>query len=255
MESVRTPDILVIAAMKEELKEFQGADAVYPLNHSSGKPDKRYWELPEYSCRIGFNVCGVGKKSATKNISALLKKVQPEKILVTGYSGSLVPALDIGDVVIIEKTVHNGLSPDAFVSMDDQLISLCKTVFDNHGITFSLVSAVSSDTFIDATSDKIRLRDRFEAGCADMESHSIALLASSRQISILMIRVISDLADETIGLDFSRIPAGKWPFRLYFLRHPWLLPRLHRMYRNANKARHTLSNAVHILLEELYENI
>ena len=249
MVPIRTPDILVVAAMKEELNDFKHTDAVYPLNHSSGKPDKHYWELPDHSGHIGFGVCGVGKKKASKNLSRLLKTVHPELILLMGYSGAIIPSLNVGDLVIIEKTIHESLAPDEYLSMNDRLISRCQTVFEHQGVLFSSVSAVSSDTFIDSTAEKKRLHSVFGAGCVDMESHAIARIASHHNIPILIIRVISDLADETIGLNFSCIPAGKWAFRLYFACRPWLLPGLFRLFSNARRARRKLSNAVHIILD------
>jgi nucleoside phosphorylase len=247
MNRLRSPDILVISALKQEIAGFIRHARPINLQLGACQTGNRYWEPAEYSGSVGFRVCGVGGKRARKDLIPFLKCVQPRKILIAGFSGSLVPDLSIGDVVVADSTRYE----ETAAAFDPGLTRAVKTALQSTRAGYIDVQSVTVDSVVDTAAEKARLQMRSSADCVDMESYHLAVVAHHHGIPAAMVRVITDLADESLGLDFSRIPRGKWPSRRYFLCRPQLWHSLYTLHLNTTRAAACLTAATRSVLTSL----
>ena len=91
-----------------------------------------------------------------------------------------------------------------FSDVDERLVELaiasCKKVNpDVHAIAGRVVSG---DQFISSKEVKTRLIESFQGDCAEMEGASIAHGAYLNQLPFVIIRAISDKADDSAEMDY-----------------------------------------------------
>lgn len=246
---MKTPSILVIAALKEELAAFiSGVDPCESAG-SAGPYLRNYWVPDRYGHNVGFLCCGVGGKNARKTMRNALPVLQPKEILIQGYSGALHPDRHPGDLLIVDVvTLWNG-SPDHRLPFDSGLRHRFEQCLDGTSTQWYQGSAVCVDRMIDSKNDKDMLRDTHAADCVDMESYHLLDAALKAAIPAVMIRVISDYADESMGLDFKKIPGNAWARRMHFMAHPQQRRAFQRLLANARTARKHMDTAVAAYLD------
>lgn len=163
--------------------------------------------------------CGYGKVNAAICAQILVDLFEVTHIINTGVAGSLNSKLDIGDIVISEKALQHdmdvaplgfapGQIPDIDVlafpadqAMIDTAVSACRQVNPDIHVFTGLV--VSGDQFISDRVTKDRLVSVFHGDCAEMEGAAIAQVAYLNNLPFVIIRAISDKADDSAGvMDF-----------------------------------------------------
>ena len=150
---------------------------------------------------------GVGKVNAALCVQILADLFQVTAIINTGVAGSLNAALDIGDILISIFGYKPGEVPQLgcreFLA-DEHLIevaaSTCQEV--NPDIHVHTGRVVSGDQFISSKEVKDRLTKEFKGDCAEMEGASIAHGAYLNGIPFVIIRAISDKADDSAEMDY-----------------------------------------------------
>lgn len=246
MYPIRAPGILVIAAMREEIVGLIGGEQ--PFSRAPGDPMAHYWESREYGGFVGFFCCGVGRKRARRNLSKMLGAIQPQKILIVGYSGSLLAGGRVGDVILADTTCCESIGCDATIEFDRRFSGEISSYLDDSLLRYNRGGTVTVDRIVDTATDKHDLHRLSGAACVDMESYYIVTSPGVRDTPAAMLRVISDHADESLGLDLNSIPAGKWRSRRYFLLHPRTLPGLIRLRRNMRTATDQLTRFLRCIL-------
>ncbi len=158
--------------------------------------------------------CGIGKVNAGICTQILADIFEVTHIINTGVAGSLNPALNIGDILVSEKALQHdmdstplGFLPgqipglDAAFSADKAMmetaVSVCKKVNPELHVMTGLV--VSGDQFISDKETKNRLVRIFHGDCAEMEGASVAQVAYLNKLPFVIIRAISDKADNSAG--------------------------------------------------------
>ena len=163
--------------------------------------------------------CGIGKVNAAMCVQILADLFDVTHIINTGVAGSLNPKLDIGDILISEKALQHdmdsspigftpGQIPDIDVlafpadqAMIDTAVAACKRVNPDIHVLTGLV--VTGDQFISNREAKERLVSVFQGDCAEMEGGAIAQVSYLNKLPFLIIRAISDKADDSAGgIDF-----------------------------------------------------
>ena len=171
--------------------------------------------------------CGIGKVNAALCVQILADLFEVTHVINTGVAGSLNAKLDIGDILISRDAVHHdmdvsplgyapGIVPqmaESYFKADERLIELamnsCEKV--NPDIRAMKGRVVSGDQFIASREAKDRLISLFHGDCAEMEGASIAHGAYLNQIPFVIIRAISDKADDSAQMDypsFEKAAAG-----------------------------------------------
>ena len=161
---------------------------------------------------------GVGKVNAALCVQILADVFQVTHLINTGVAGSLNAKLDIGDILVSRDALHHDVDATIFgyrpgevpqlgireFPADERLIQLamdsCRKVnADCHAVTGRVVSG---DQFISSREVKETLVSRYQGDCAEMEGASVAHGAYLNGIPFVIIRAISDKADDSAQMDY-----------------------------------------------------
>ena len=164
-------------------------------------------------------VCGVGKVNAALCVQVLCDHFKVTHIVNTGVAGSLCAELDIGDLVIGLGAMYHDfdchmLNPnypvgqvpgmDVHVFPTNQV--LVKAAFAAGELTCAghvkMGMIASGDQFICAAEQKAKIVEDTGAICTEMEGAAIAHAAYRNGIPCVVIRAISDKADDSAQMDY-----------------------------------------------------
>ena len=163
--------------------------------------------------------CGFGKVNAGMCVQILADLFQVTHIVNLGVAGSLNPKLDIGDILVSEKALQHDMdcSPIGFApgevpgtgtiafpadrAMMEAAVAACRRVNPDINVLTGLVA--SGDQFIASAEAKDRLVSVFRGDCAEMEGAAVAQASYLNGLPFLIVRAISDKADDSAGeIDF-----------------------------------------------------
>lgn len=161
---------------------------------------------------------GIGKVNAGICAQILVSQFGADTLINTGIAGSLDAQIDIGDMVISTDALHHDMDATVFgdpagqiprmdtlsFKADERLVKLaqkaCRKVLPNIGTHVGRV--VSGDQFISDKQIKGRIHDNFEGFCTEMEGAAIAQTAYLNDVAFVIIRAISDKADDSATMDY-----------------------------------------------------
>lgn len=162
---------------------------------------------------------GIGKVNAAVCSQILADRFSVTAIINTGIAGSLRHEINIGDIVLsVDAVQHDmdargfGYKPGQIPQMDvfafpadRKLLELARTANEkvNKDIHAYEGRIVSGDQFINDQGKKAWLKETFGASCTEMEGAAIAQAAYLNRIPCLLIRAISDKADEEANMDYG----------------------------------------------------
>ena len=167
---------------------------------------------------------GIGKVNAAVCSQILADTYQVKAIINTGIAGSLRNEINIGDVVLSTDTVQHDMDATGFgyavgqisrmdvfsFAADQKLLELasacCRQEIPEIGVHTGRV--VSGDQFISDKAKKKWLIETFDGYCTEMEGAAIAQTAHLNQIPYLVIRAISDKADDSAEMDYAEFEAA-----------------------------------------------
>ncbi len=168
--------------------------------------------------------CGVGKVNAALCVQALCDCFDVTHIVNTGVAGSLHAKLDIGDFVISSEAIYHdfdcsvinpnytvgqvpGISVRAFPS-DDMLTKLAYATADELCPGHAHIGVVASgDQFVCNKEQKENIVDNTGALCTEMEGAAISHAAYRNGVPVVVIRAISDKADDSAQMDYPTFEA------------------------------------------------
>ena len=161
---------------------------------------------------------GIGKVNAGICAQILVDKFCVDVLINTGIAGSLDAAIDIGDMVISTDLVEHDMDASIFGDPVGQIPRMDTFSFpadpelvekavkanaeanpDIHTFTGRIVSG---DQFVSSSEVKERLVGTFQAKCTEMEGAAIAHAAYLNKVSCVIIRAISDKADNSATMDY-----------------------------------------------------
>lgn len=161
---------------------------------------------------------GIGKVNAAVCTQILVDDFQAGAVINTGIAGSLKAEINIGDIVISTDLVHHDMNAvnfgyplgqipqmDVFsFQADEDLVDLaekaCLEV--NPEIQVFKGRIVSGDQFIAEKSVKENIITNFQGLCTEMEGAAIAQAAYLNHIPFVVLRAISDKADDSASMDY-----------------------------------------------------
>lgn len=161
---------------------------------------------------------GIGKVNAAVCTQILVDEFGVESVINTGIAGSLNAQIDIGDIVISTDVVHHDMDAvnfgyelgqipqmDVFsFAANEEMASLAEKVCHevNPEIQVFRGRVVSGDQFVADKAVKERITNQFHGFCTEMEGAAIAQTAYLNQIPFVIIRAISDKADDSATVDY-----------------------------------------------------
>lgn len=166
---------------------------------------------------------GIGKVNAAVCAQILADRYQVSGIVNTGIAGSLMAKIDIGDIVLSTDALQHDMDATNFgypagqiprmdvlsFPADPKLLALAKECCGrvNPEIHTYEGRVVSGDQFISDQKKKDWLIETFHAYCTEMEGAAIAQAAYLNGIPFLIIRAISDKADNSANVDYPTFEA------------------------------------------------
>lgn len=166
---------------------------------------------------------GVGKVNAACCTQTMIDHFPVSCVINTGIAGSLQARIDIGDIVLATDAVEHdvdaavfgyapgqipGMEVHAFTA-DEELRKTAKESCEkvNPDIHVYEGRVVTGDQFISSKEKKSRLVDTFDGCCTEMEGAAIAHAAYLNGIPFLIVRAISDKADDSAQMDYPAFEA------------------------------------------------
>ena len=161
---------------------------------------------------------GVGKVNAGICAQILVDRFDVDTLINTGIAGSLDAQIDIGDMVISTDALHHDMDATIFgdpagqiprmdtlsFPADEKLVkkAVAANAKANSDIHTFTGRVVSGDQFISDKDVKERISSLFHPMCVEMEGAGIAQAAYLNKVSYVIIRAISDKADNSATMDY-----------------------------------------------------
>lgn len=206
----------IIGAMAVEVETLKTQMSELTINKRAGM---EFFEGKLEGMPVVVVVCGVGKVNAALCVQILCDCFQVTHIVNTGVAGSLCAELDIGDFVISSDAMYHdfdchSLNPDYPVG---QVPGLSVRTFEADGalVDYAFTAAqqvhpgharigrvTSGDQFVCERSAKETIINNTQALCTEMEGAAIAHASWRNGIPFVVIRAISDKADDSAQMDY-----------------------------------------------------
>lgn len=162
--------------------------------------------------------CGVGKVNAAACVQILCDCFDVTHVINTGVAGSMDNRIDIGDIVVSEDAIYHdfdvtplGYKPGEVPGVEtvsfpaDKYLHDCavkavqEAAPDIHVFSGRVVSG---DQFIAGNDKKQAIHDLVGGMCTEMEGTAIAQVAYLNKVPFVIIRAISDKADNSGSEDY-----------------------------------------------------
>ena len=165
---------------------------------------------------------GIGKVNAAVCTQILCDCFGVTHVVNTGIAGSLLAELDIGDLVISRDAIHHdfdlrfwgrsvgqvpGFDVTAFPA-DEKMMELAFAAAEGVNPGHTRIGRIASgDQFVCSKEQKEKIIADTQGICAEMEGASIAHTAYRNGVPFVIIRAISDKADDSAEMDYPTFEA------------------------------------------------
>lgn len=212
----------IIGAMEEEIRHLksviknQETMTHYNFEFTTG-------EIGQHE--VVLVLSGIGKVNATISALLLKEKFAVEVLINTGSAGAIDPALKVGNIVIAHSLVHHDVDVTGFGYEPGQMAGMPNVYYPNtelmriaqevcRGIDMEPIigQIASGDQFINSSEKISAISKTFPTvRAAEMESAAIAQTAHVLGLPFVIIRAISDSADDEASVSFDQfiLFAGK----------------------------------------------
>lgn len=161
---------------------------------------------------------GIGKVNAAICVQILVDKFAVTGIINTGIAGSLNANIDIGDIVLSTDAVEHDMDTTIFgyeygrtpgmdvtaypadITLLETAKACCHVLGDEIGVHVGRVA--TGDQFISDKAKKEWIIEHVGGYCAEMEGAAIAHAAYLNKTPYLVVRAISDKADDSAEMDY-----------------------------------------------------
>ncbi|MBI1314166.1 5'-methylthioadenosine nucleosidase [bacterium] len=172
-------DIGIVAALPMELSAFLGR-CERPNRYKAGGLVFRGGRYD--GIRVAVVEAGMGFVRARKATSALIDGHSPDWVLSCGFSGALLPEMQIGQIVMA----------NSIVDQHGQELRQTLNAASNPAGGLYVGRILTADEMIRTVDEKRELAEKHGAIAVDLESLAVAQIARERHKNFMAIRVISD---------------------------------------------------------------
>ncbi len=214
--------IAIIAAMEHEVRPLIRGWKVRTLERGG----RRYRLFENGDAAL---VCGgIGADAARRATEAVIREVNPVRVISVGFAGALDGSLKVGDV----------FEPRTVINAADGVRT---EVGSGEGILVSSATAAGKE-------QKVRLGKAYGASAVDMEAAAVAQGAQARGVEFGALKAISDAADFNLPtVDCFVANDGSFrsaAFGLHVALRPWLWRTAKALARNSSEASRALCGAL-----------
>jgi adenosylhomocysteine nucleosidase len=205
----------IIGAMEEEVVNLRESMDVISAKNVIG--------LDFYLGKLsGNNVVvvrsGIGKVNAAICAQVLIDLYAVDCIINVGVAGAVDKSLTIGDIVVSSDAVQHDFDTTALgdepgvisrmdesvFAADEQLVNLAKETVESLGYPVCVGRVASGDQFVASPEVKSKIKSLFKPVCCEMEGAAIAHACYLNRIPFVILRAISDNADDSGDVDYER---------------------------------------------------
>lgn len=210
----------IIGAMEVEVAKLRDAMTIERTDNVAGM-SFAVGELCD--TKIVLVQSGIGKVNAAICAQILCDRYDVSCIVNSGIAGSLCAEINIGDIVVSTDALQHdmdaryfgyepGIIPQQEVSVfpaDGKLAEIAERVCRevNPEINVFRGRVLSGDQFIAEKAKKQWLSETFGGMCTEMEGAAIAHAAYRNGVPFLILRAISDKADDSASEDYTTFEA------------------------------------------------
>ena len=209
----------IIGAMACEVEALKGKmENVTVGNHGGSE----YFEGTLEGLPAVVVQCGVGKVNAAMCAQVLCSVYGVTHLVNTGIAGSLCAELDIADLVVSKDAMYHDVDVTVFGYPQGKVPGMDVVAFPADetlmGYAFEAANAVnpghakigrvaSGDQFVCGKEQKDKIIEVTQALCTEMEGAAIAQTAYRNGIPFVILRAISDKADNSAEMDYPTFEA------------------------------------------------
>ena len=205
----------IIGAMDEEVEQIV---AVMDIEREETKAQMTFKAGKLAGKDVVIVRSGIGKVNAAVCTQILVDDFGVDYVINTGIAGSLKNEINIADIVISDDVLHHDMDATIFgdpagqiprmdtlsFPADEKLVKKAVAANEkaNPDIHTFTGRVVSGDQFISDKDVKERISSLFHPMCVEMEGAGIAQAAYLNKVSYVIIRAISDKADNSATMDY-----------------------------------------------------
>ena len=157
---------------------------------------------------------GVGKVNASRTTQLLIDNYDVDCVMNIGCAGALKEQLNIGDIVIGKYLVQHDFDITKFNHDKGYIPNVGIKIESDKNLLGMFLNNVDSNVFVGtiATGDifctdknmSLKIRNKFNADCVEMEGAAIAQVCYLCNIPFIIIRSISDVVNGTNTIDYDK---------------------------------------------------
>ncbi|MBE4907564.1 5'-methylthioadenosine/adenosylhomocysteine nucleosidase [Bacillus luteolus] len=201
----------IIGAMQVEIDLLIARMETYENSTVAGFP---FYTGTLFGKDIVLTRCGVGKVNSAACTQILIDRFNVDCIINTGIAGSLRKEIGILDLVISSDVTHHdvrkaqmkNLFPyqESFIANNRMIVlaqKACETLEVKPNYHFGRI--VSGECFVSDTRLKETIINEYSPACVEMEGSAIGHVAFLNNIPFLILRCISDQADDEAAMSYE----------------------------------------------------
>ena len=205
----------IIGAMEEEVAQLKEKMTDLTITTKAGMD---FYDGTLLGKAVTVVRSGIGKVNAGCCTQILADLFRVDCVINTGIAGSLDASINIGDIVLCTDAVQHDMDavafgydlgviprmPVSFFPADEALRLAAKRICQkvNPEISVHEGRVATGDQFIADKAKKEYIVTNFGAKCTEMEGAAIAQAAYNNALPFLIIRAISDKADDSAQMDY-----------------------------------------------------
>lgn len=204
----------IVGAMEEEIISLKNEVENFSVENIAGID---FFIGNLFGKKIVLTKCGIGKVNAALCTTILINKFNVSKIVFIGVAGAVNKELKVGDIVISQDLIEHDFDTTIFgeefgqiprmkewrFRADKNLIDLASCVCNKNNLNFVIGRILSGDQFINSSEKVEWFRKQFAGDAVEMEGAALAHVCCLFNIPFVVIRSISDNADNSSHVDFK----------------------------------------------------
>lgn len=212
----------ILCAMEEELRTLR--------HHLQDEKITKIGQREFFAGKLGANEVvlvesGIGKVQAAVHTALLIVEFHVDCVINSGSAGGIGTGLHVGDLVVSTAVAYHDVDATAFdylpgqlpqqpqkFTADAKLQEAIATAAANHDQPVKKGLIVSGDQFVADSKHIAQIKEIYpDALCCEMEGAAVGQVAASYDVPFLVIRAMSDTADEHADQSFDEfiVTAGK----------------------------------------------
>lgn len=234
MKEEKPHRIAIVSALHDELSKLL---ELMPDEHKQIRAGREFWLGHLHGHDVVLVLSGIGKVAAATTATILIEHFEVDRIVFTGVAGGLGKGVNIGDMVVADSFMQHDMDASPIfpryelpgyglstLSADDglkaELVRACDYVIAHLPSTLKAGTiqayglhkpqvhtglVISGDRFVSTSAEAKQLQHGLpQALAVEMEGAALAQVCYDYKVPFAAVRTISDKADDTATVDFTR---------------------------------------------------